>query len=85
MVFLEATFHGPAFSPHPCLSLRHRFVAVGRGTDASGKDVNAVSRGISQTEVDEQAFAQLKQSGATRNQKIVYRCFSHGGESGPGD
>jgi hypothetical protein len=57
------------------------FVAVARGADASGKDVNVVGRGTSQSEADEQAFAQLKQAGATTNQKIVYRYFSHGADS----
>ena len=56
------------------------FVAVARGIN-NGKDVNVVGRGKSQAEADEQAFAQLRQVGATTNQKIVYRYFSHGADS----
>jgi hypothetical protein len=53
------------------------FVAVGRGTDKSGKDQNAVGRGKTQAEADQNAAAQF---GATRIQKIVYRYFSHGAD-----
>jgi hypothetical protein len=61
------------------------FVAVGRGTDKSGKDANVVGRGKSQAEADESAMAELKKTGATKNQKIVYRYFSYGGASRTGD
>ena len=57
------------------------FVAVARGKDKSGKDINVVGRGQSQKEADENALAALKQAEATANQKIVYRYFSYG--SGP--
>jgi hypothetical protein len=57
------------------------FVSVTRGATNSRKDVNVVGRGKSQREADEQAFAQLKQAGATANEKIVYRYFSHGADS----
>jgi hypothetical protein len=57
------------------------FVSVARGATNSRKDVNVVGRGKSQREADEQAFGQLKQAGATANEKIVYRYFSHGAES----
>jgi hypothetical protein len=56
------------------------FVAVGRGADKSKKDQNVVGRGKTQAEADEQAMAELKQRGATKNQKIVYRYFSHGAD-----
>lgn len=56
------------------------FVAVGRGTDKSKKDQNVVGRGKGQAEADEQATAELNQRGATKNQKIVYRYFSHGSD-----
>lgn len=56
------------------------FVAVGRGTDKSKKDQNVVGRGNAQTEADQQAMAELNQRGATKNQKIVYRYFSHGAD-----
>ena len=56
------------------------FVAVGRGTDKSRKDQTVVGRGKTQAEADQNASAQLHQSGATRNQKIVYRYFSHGAD-----
>lgn len=61
------------------------FVAVGRGQDKSKKDANAVGRGKSQADADKQAFEQLNKAGATRNQKIVYRYFSHGSTSRSGD
>ncbi len=54
------------------------FVAVARGTNQSGKDANVVGRGKSQAEADENALAELKNAGATKNQKIVYRYFSYG-------
>jgi hypothetical protein len=57
------------------------FVAVARGTDKSGKDHNVVGRGQSRGEADGNAMAELKKTGAAKNQKIVYRYFSHGAES----
>jgi hypothetical protein len=56
------------------------FVAVARGANAPGKDVNVVGRGKSQAEADENAMAELKKAGAEKNQKIVYRYFSHGSD-----
>jgi hypothetical protein len=56
------------------------FVAVGRGADKSKKDQNVVGRGKMQAEADEKAMAELNQRGATKNQKIVYRYFSHGSD-----
>jgi hypothetical protein len=55
------------------------FVAVGRAS-AYGKDVNVVGRGETQAEADEKAMAELNQRGATNNQKVVYRYFSHGSD-----
>jgi hypothetical protein len=57
------------------------FVAVARGHDKSEKDANVVGRGKSQAEANESALAELNKTGATKNQKIVYRYFSYG--SGP--
>jgi hypothetical protein len=57
------------------------FVAVARGRDNSGKDANLVGRGKTQKEADEKAFAELKNVGATKNQKIVYRYFSYGADA----
>ena len=54
------------------------FVAVARGHGQSPRDTNIVGRGKSQIEADENAMAELKKSGATRNQRIVYRYFSYG-------
>ena len=56
------------------------FVAVGRGANASGKDTNVVGRGNSQKEAEDSAIAELNKAGATKNQKIVYRYFSHGSD-----
>ena len=61
------------------------FVAVARGKDKSGKDVNVVGRGKTQDQADKEAFAQLSSAGAGAKQKIVYRYFSHGGASRTGD
>ncbi len=54
------------------------FVAVARGKDKSGKDVNVVGRGKSQAEADKKAFDLLSEAGASTEQKIVYRYFSYG-------
>ena len=56
------------------------YVAVGRGTNSSGKDGNVVGRGKTQAEADEKAMAELNQRGAIKKQKIVYRYFSHGAD-----
>jgi hypothetical protein len=62
------------------------FVAVARGHGQSPRDTNVVGRGKSQAEADESAMAELKKSGATKNQRIVYRYFSYGvGPSRTGD
>jgi len=42
--------------------------------------VNVVGRGETQAEADEKAMAELNQRGATNNQKVVYRYFSHGSD-----
>jgi hypothetical protein len=60
------------------------FVAVARGEDKSGKDVNVVGRGEAQTQADKEAIAQLSAAGAGAKQKIVYRYFSYGGPSRTG-
>ncbi len=57
------------------------FVAVARAANVPGKDVNVVGRGKSQAEADENAMAELKKAGAEKNQKIVYRYFSHGADA----
>src|SRR5437868_7557613 len=56
------------------------FVAVARGKDKSGKDVNVVGRGKSQGEADKKALGELNAAGAGAEQKIVYRYFSHGAD-----
>ena len=56
------------------------YVAVARGADNSRKDWNVVGRGATQAEADQKAMAELNQRGATKNQKIVYRYFSHGAD-----
>ena len=58
------------------------FVAVGRGKDKSGKDLNVVGRGQSQAEADKKAFDLLSEAGASTEQKIVYRYFSYGNDLG---
>ena len=54
------------------------FVAVARGKDKSGKDINVVGREKSQAEADKKAFDLLSEAGASTEQKIVYRYFSYG-------
>ena len=57
------------------------FAAVARGADKLGKDINVVGRGKSQKEADENALAELKKTGATKNPTIVYRYFSNGSDA----
>jgi hypothetical protein len=57
------------------------FVAVARGKDKSGKDINVVGRGKTQKDADANAFKQLMQNGANANQKLIYRYFSYGSDS----
>lgn len=57
------------------------YAAVARGKAKSGKDLNVVGYGKSQTDADKKALAQLNQADATENQKIVYRYFSCGADS----
>jgi hypothetical protein len=57
------------------------YAAVARGKAKSGKDLNVVAYGKSQTDADKSALAQLNQADATENQKIVYRYFSYGADS----
>src|SRR5439155_19428647 len=57
------------------------FVAVARGQYKSGRDFHRVGRAKSQAEADRKAFDLLNQTGAGAKQKIVYRYFSHGGDS----
>lgn len=57
------------------------YAAVARGKAKSGKDLNVVAYGKSQTDADKNALAQLNQAGAAENQKIVYRYFSYGADS----
>jgi hypothetical protein len=59
------------------------YVAVARGQTESGIDVTDVGYGHSQKEADDKALAQLNKAGATAKQKIVYRYFSYGADSGP--
>ena len=56
------------------------FVAVGRGADKSKKDQTVVGRGKTQGEANDQAISELNKLGATKNQKIVYKYFSHGAD-----
>ena len=59
------------------------FVAVARGKEKSGKELNVVGRGKLQKEADANALAELKKHGASQNEKIVYRYFSYGSDSTP--
>ena len=56
------------------------FVAVGRGKEKSGKELNLVGRGKSQAEADQDAFGKLTAAGAKTKPKIVYRYFSYGAD-----
>jgi hypothetical protein len=57
------------------------YAAVARGKAKSGKDLNVVGYGKSQTDADKKALAQLNEADATENQTIVYRYFSYGTDS----
>jgi hypothetical protein len=57
------------------------FAAVARGKTGAGKEVNVVGYGKSQNDADEKALRQLKEGGATENQKVIYRYFSYGADS----
>ena len=59
------------------------FVAVARGKDKSGKDINVVGRGKSQAEADKNALELLNRAGVNGEQNIVYRYFSYGSDSSP--
>ena len=56
------------------------FVAVGRGKEKSGKELNVVGRGKSQADADQGAFGKLNAAGAKTKPKIVYRYFSYGAD-----
>ena len=58
------------------------YVAVARGQTNSGADLTVVGRGESQADADAHALAQLNRSDAKSKQKIVYRYFSYGADSG---
>ena len=60
-----------------------RYVAVARGKTERDADVTVVEYGFSQGEADGKALAQLNHDGALAKQKIVYRYFSYGTDSGP--
>ncbi len=56
------------------------YFAVARGKPQSDKDVTVVGHGKSRAEAEKKALAELSRAGATGNQKIVYRYFSHGAD-----
>ena len=56
---------------------------VARAETQSGKDVIVVGYGKSEGEAEKKALSDLKQSGATAKQKIMYRYFSHGENPAP--
>lgn len=57
------------------------YVAVARAATEHGNDLTLVGRGRSQAEADAKALDELKQNGATKNQKIVYQDFCYGADS----
>lgn len=58
-------------------------VVYARGKTAAGEDAHAVGYGASKSEAQEKAFAELRGSGATRKQKVIYSYFSHGAQPAP--
>ena len=56
-------------------------VSYARGKTATGKDVHAVGYGATPDEAQKKAFADLKQDGATKELKVIYRYFSHGADA----
>ena len=63
---------------------RTAHVAYARGQSRAGEDAHAVGYGASKEEAEQNAFAQLDASGATRGRKVIYRYFSHGALPVPG-
>jgi hypothetical protein len=57
--------------------------AVARAETQSGKDVIVVGYGKSEAGAEKKALSDLKQSGATTKQKIMYRYFSNGEKPAP--
>ena len=58
------------------------YAAVARGKTERDVDVTIVGYSKSQSEADGKGLAQLKHDGATAKQKIVYRYFTYGADSG---
>jgi len=58
------------------------YAVVARAETRAGKDVIVVGYGKSGAEAEKKATDDLKQKEATAKQKIVYRYFSHGADSG---
>ena len=61
---------------------RTAHVAYARGKTKAGADAHAVGYGATKEEAKQQAFAELSRDGATRSQKVIYKYFSHGAETG---
>jgi hypothetical protein len=51
-----------------------------RGKTKAGKDTLVVGYGKSEAEAEKKAFADLNRGGATSEQKVMYRYFSHGAD-----
>lgn len=57
------------------------YAAVARAETKAGKDVIVVGYGKSPAEAEQKAIEDLKRSGATAKQKIMYRYFSNGADA----
>ena len=59
--------------------------AYARAKSRSGEDLHAVGFGASKAEAEQSALRELRQTGGTRNAKVIYNYFSHGAEAAPTD
>ena len=59
--------------------------AYARAKSRSGEDLHAVGFGPNKAEAEQSALRELRQTGGTRNAKVIYNYFSHGAEAVPAD
>ena len=61
---------------------RTAYVAYARGKAPAGNDLHAVGYGATENEAQAKAFTDLKRQGATKELKVFYHYFTHGGDPG---
>ncbi|MDQ6624749.1 MAG: hypothetical protein M3Y69_01220 [Verrucomicrobiota bacterium] len=63
---------------------RTAHVAYARGKTPAGKDLHAVSYAATENDAKAKAFADLRRQGATKELKVFYHYFTHGGDADAG-